>query len=517
MRNTYFISSLLLLIINLSGQTVNWAHNVNTKSKTTGLVCDQAGNVYLYGCGVNTTWTGNLYQSYPIEENGSFIYKYSPSGELLMSRKFDVPFFIHKMIYDGISSFYFTGAFSGDLTFNGQSISSHGGFDGVIGKMNEQGEILWVKGFGGSKTDLGNSLTFNSQKNSLVVTGGINDTFFVNDKLVSVAAQRSVLLASFDLNGALLDHSLIDFLPSKNFNNCGYEIITTSSGNYFLLAEREGRTYDGDSTIAPPDGKYVFKIDPSFNILWSKLIIGSDCYYGYQSAKMSCGNNAAYVPRFCSSKYGGEGAVLRLNENDGTPEWTLNNKDGSYNDTYSYGSDIFMVGTEGASICPCPENDFGHEVVKKLDDANNEELLLSVAKCRLTNITCNNRGVIYVFGNTYETIQIGTHQVGEGSFLFAIGAAQQVATSVKEENPEIFQLYPNPSEGKVEVQLSPETSAAPVTVTVYNILGEHIYSGTILPENNGHFIILLADRPKGSYIVEISSPSIKQVRQLILR
>src|SRR5688500_8102768 len=107
MQISYLISAIILLCLTASSQEVSSAINITSRTAPQGSVCDESGNVYLYGCSRNPSWPGNVYQDFRTGNKGSYILKYSPTGALQVSKSIDAPLFIHQMIHDGTSHFYF--------------------------------------------------------------------------------------------------------------------------------------------------------------------------------------------------------------------------------------------------------------------------------------------------------------------------------------------------------------------------------------------------------------------------
>lgn len=406
------------------GQEISWAKST-AFSKTRGLITDASGNVYHFGSKIGSNYSN------AVDTTGSFIQKFSSNGSVLYSKKWAGTFWIKNLIYDGSQYFYFAGAFSGNHTINGITISSKGNEDGMVGKMNRNGEVLWISTYGAAGLEGANALTFNKNKDKIIVTGGLTDSLFVNKNYVSSNPQKTLLLAGFNLSGNLMDYKMIDFLSVRNYGNIGLEIKTDTAGNYILAAQREGKFWNNDTLNAPDEGIYIFKLNPLYAITWSKFIINSGCYYGFSHGGLSVSENGdAYYPSYCSGKYGGNGFIRRLNSSSGVSNWTGTNIDGGYAGTFVHNENLYLIGTEGANGCPCPSNQPGYQVIKKLNKNNviiGETRLMNV---KLTHITKNSAGVIfvsgYVFGAPYaligpDTVFVTNYgNVSSGAFIMAL-------------------------------------------------------------------------------------------------
>lgn len=513
MKPLYF----LFLLASGSGsfaQQLAWANKINQQQNSKGLFCDREGALYHYGSSL--TFHDFTPFSYSANDSsGSFLSSYTPAGEIIFERKWAQPFWIMDVACeDGF--LYATGNFSGRLTIDGILIKSMGQVDGFVARMDLKGHILWINTFGGGQIDCSNSLTLSADKKRVVCTGSIRDTLWVNGKLVESPAQRSMIVAEFSKEGIPGNYRLFDFLSTKNTGNCGYEINTAPDGDYYLLHNREGKSWEGDNTSAPSDGTYLSKLDNNLQPAWSQFVINGSCYYGYSSRGMS--HNSAgeiFLPSFCRDKVGGNGLLNRLDAAGGTPKWSLTNKDGSYADTYCEDDNLYVVGTEGAYACPCEENDPGHEVIRKYDGNNVVLSELILKDVRLEKITSDGKGHIYVQGFfTKEQVNIGpytlTNSNGLNPQFFVLKLEEEnnqsgIAgiTSTGEQQADV-RIFPNPSRDVFHLELASSGPIGLVTVIVRNLAGQIVFSSSAVVSST-HFETSfdLAGQGSGLYFVEV--------------
>jgi len=348
-----------------------WAVKDSSHNYSLGMVCDLDSNVFVYGSYSEYDNGGDLLTA------GSFLEKFSTQGNLTLMKKWPTPsFLIQKVIYDGSGYFYFTGYFSESCTVDGISISCKGNKDGMIGKMSASGTILWITTFGSSKDEMGYGLCFEPSKNSLILIGSTTDSLVVNNAFVD-NGQQSMLIAQFSLSGALQSHKLYDFLPQRDGanaigGNIGQEIYPATNGNYFILAFRQGSrlpTYP-DTIIGTREGEYVMKLNPGFDTLWTKFIIGpSDYGSGAGPLKISAAGDP-YVISAMASHYGGTNFIQRLDQNNGVVTWSETHTDGGFSDIFLEGNTLFTCGTDSATYCPCPNQNYGYQDVKTFDQNN---------------------------------------------------------------------------------------------------------------------------------------------------
>ncbi|TAL58284.1 MAG: T9SS type A sorting domain-containing protein [Bacteroidetes bacterium] len=71
-------------------------------------------------------------------------------------------------------------------------------------------------------------------------------------------------------------------------------------------------------------------------------------------------------------------------------------------------------------------------------------------------------------------------------------------------------IWPNPSDGIFNVEwLSRPIAGQPLTIEVYNVFGEKVYSAEVIPINHEPLTINLSSHPNGIYFLRVSDPSEK--------
>lgn len=426
MKNILLLSFFILAFSHIVfSQNLLWSKRTDQSQANTGLVTDKNGMVYSYGLRNNMTYTANTSP----DTLGSFLESYSTNGTVIFTKKWAMPFYIQQMEYDGNQYFYFAARFSGTQTIDGITIVSQGNMDGVSGKMDLTGNIIWMKTFGGSGADQSNDICFNSADNSIYTTGSIKDTLFLNNTFESISQQSAIIL-HYSSTGAFINHKLYDFVPERNLGgntNSGREITKDQSGNFFLLMDRDGKNWNdpnADTVAGPIMGRYIIKLNSNLDTVWSTYMIGPASYYGWNGNSLRvAANGDLYIAIQSSGKYGGEAKLSRLNGNSGQITWNYLNKDGVYTDLYVDNNTVYLIGNEGADGCPCETNNGGYYVLKKFD-ANN--VLLGetrFAHVYLNFITKDVSGNLFVTGSFYEkTVVIGDDILtGDIDTLFSPG------------------------------------------------------------------------------------------------
>jgi hypothetical protein len=391
MRRTLFFTLYILLNYLSKAQQIEWAKNTSNdhplQLQSKGLLVDSQGNIYNYG---SYEWGAMI--------NGQEAYfsKYSSEGQMSYTKTW--PFRFSKVIYDGGQFFYAVGSFSGQAMPNNLLMKSRGGTDGFIAKLDLNGNFIWVKCIGAHGDDVCKGVTLNEAKTNLIVTGGCTDSLYVNSNYVGMNSQRSMLLARFDLQGNVINHSLSNFDPSIDQSSCGYEIECDHTGNFIVFAYKEGASWSTYSTAPGTEGYYLCKYNSAFTEIWSHFIINGSCYYGFSCGGLSVDDlGNSFIPSYCSGKYGGQG-ILRKFDANGVVTWSLNIRDASGHKATCVNGNLFLVGSDGVNGCPCPDSHTGYAVIRKLDQNYSLQGETKIMNVGILNHAVYHNGYIFIAG-----------------------------------------------------------------------------------------------------------------------
>ncbi|GAB3992119.1 hypothetical protein GCM10028807_24490 [Spirosoma daeguense] len=253
------------------------------------LAVDGSGNVYAIGYFtgtkdfdpgpgvVNLTSAGS---------NDIFVSKVDPAGNLIWAKQFgsssdDRGFSI---AVSGSGDVYITGRFMGTVDFDPSpavvNLSSAGGPDIFIGKLDASGNYIWAKRIGGSFNDVSYSLALDGSGN--VYTTGIFTETVDFDPGSSVANLTS--LGGYDAFVSKLDASG-NYVWAKLLGGSGEDrgnsVAVDGSGNVYTTGSFDGTTdFDpGPSSFTLNSGSYpnifISKLDASGNFVWAQGL-GSD-------------------------------------------------------------------------------------------------------------------------------------------------------------------------------------------------------------------------------------------------
>jgi hypothetical protein len=368
----------------------------------------------------------SLYSNYQTttvdsDTSGTSFQIYDTTGNFLSGKRWNFPFHIQKLIEGPDGNLYFAGFFSGSINVDGISIMSNGGSDGMIGKMSLSGTVLWIKTMGASEREGYLDILYNSADGKLYAAGGIDHTVMFENTIAGTC-QQSGIITCYSLTGDMLYYHLYDRVPERDsyYKNIVLEIADDEQGNIYAHMLQDGANWGGPDTVsAPIVGNYVYRLNNTLDTLWSKYIIGPSCYYGYSCHGLKVARAGdPYIMSYCSSHYGGQGRLTRLNANNGTINWELPNQDGSYQSLAMRNQTVYVTGNEGANGCPCPGSTDGYYVVKMIDNNN-----VTLGETRIDNVgirklACTAIGSIYLLSDFhYRNVRFGPDNITADSML----------------------------------------------------------------------------------------------------
>lgn len=185
---------------------------------------------------------------------------------------------------DADGNIFMVGIYMSDtIVFGSNMLLNSGNNDLFIVKYNNIGDVLWVKSFGGSNTDVAYSVTtdFNGD---VIVTGMFYspsisfDTITLNN--TSINGTADIFLVKFDNNGEVLwaQNAVGNDLEQA------YSVATDSDGNIFISGYTQSNTLSfGSFTITNlnPNDMFIAKYENNGNVEWVKSVGGTLYDYPY--------------------------------------------------------------------------------------------------------------------------------------------------------------------------------------------------------------------------------------------
>ncbi len=191
---------------------------------------------------------------------------------------------------DSNDNSYITGYFDGTAEFGSTTLTSSGGYDVFIAKVDSSGNYLWtVKAGGTGFYDRGNGIAVDSNGNSYI-TGYFDGTAEFGSTTLTSSGGYDVFIAKVDSSGNYL---WTVKAGGTGFYDRGNGIAVDSNGNSYITGYFDGTAEFGSTTLSSAGEYDVFiaKVDSSGNYLWAVKAGGSDLDEGWGITVDSNGNS----------------------------------------------------------------------------------------------------------------------------------------------------------------------------------------------------------------------------------
>lgn len=300
------LNDMFITKLDSSGNLV-WTKTVGSTSNDFGysVITDSSNNVYITGGFSATADFDPGVGVFNITPNGidAFILKLDSSGNFLWAKSVGGASDDrgHSISLDSSGNPYITGFFGSTVDFDPDvgtyNLTSSGGKDIYVLKLDSSGNFLWAKSMGGTSDDIAQSVIVDSSDNFYLKGefSGTSDFDPGSDvyNLTSVKAS-DVFVSKLSSSGLLIWAKSV---PTTIFNTSwGRHISVDSYGNFYLTGSFSG-TVDFNLgpgvynlTSAGSDDLFLLKLDSSGNFLWVKTV-GSNSDDGAYSVSIDSSNN----------------------------------------------------------------------------------------------------------------------------------------------------------------------------------------------------------------------------------
>jgi len=297
-----------------------------------------------------------------------------------------------------------TASIDGDIKYN------HGNEDAWILKLSPSGNIVWQKTYGGKRYDQANSIAVTND-GGYIFCGETNST----DGDVSGAhdtLREDIWVVKLNDTGKIEWQKCL----GGSDRDAGYDIIQTADSNYVIAGQTQSKDGDITSNKGVEDA-WIIKLDRNGNILWQKTIGGSRSDYcksiqqtsdgGYIVGATTSSNDGDVS--FLHGTYNNDYWVLKLDDT-GKIEWQKS-YGGSQNETLS----AIIQTTDGGYLMTGNSESTDGDVKKYHKSVlgyGGDELLLRIddtgrimwQKCLGGSYAEKGTGLLQVGDSTYVTV-----------------------------------------------------------------------------------------------------------------
>ncbi|MCF8297457.1 MAG: T9SS type A sorting domain-containing protein [Saprospiraceae bacterium] len=550
----FIISLIGILISNVKAQDygLDWAKSFGAtnsyNSVGLSITTDKAGNVYSTGVYEGTVDFDPGVGVTNLTTNGDgdiFIQKLDSLGNLLWVKSIGGSNGDRscKIISDSLSNIYIVGYFQNTVDFDPGSginnLSSNGGTDFFILKLDGFGDLVWAKSIGGIGNEVANSITIDLVGN-VYLTGHFSNTVdFDPGSGVSYFTSNGnfdIFVQKLDPSGNLIwtksmGGSDVDF---------GYSIVTDRVGCVYLTGcFTETVDFDpgnGISNFVSNGGRDIFvqKFDSLGNFLWAKAIGGPEWEYGMSiitgyevgdlyitgcfsdTVDFDPGNS---IYNLSSSGY--YDIFIQKLDSSGNFIWAKAIGGTSWDAGCAITSDlignIYIIGhfsdtvdfDTGSGSAKLISNGLQDIFVEKLDASGNFIWVKGIGGPGGHDygnyLTINNANDIYITGSFQNTVDfdpnIGINNLTAIGFRdIYVAKLKVIQTSITEINNSKLTIYPNPTSGKVNLELG--SKYKDIQLILRNSEGKLLKQEEFKNKQN---ISLEIEGSKGIYLLEVIS------------
>ena len=280
-----------------AGGTLLWTKQTGGESESIGyaIAADGDGNSYVTGVfggsaifGLGETHETTLDSA---DSASIFVAKYDTDGALVWAKQTSGSSGSYNagagIGVDGDGNSYVTGAFEGAATFgpnetNQAILTSVGGADIFVAKVDPDGALLWARQAGGVSADNGDGIAVDGSGNSYV-TGSFEGTATFGPDEANVTpltstGETDIFVAKVDPDGALLWAKQAGGASADN----GYGIGLDGSGSGYVTGQFQGAATFGpgetlQTVLTSTVGTDIFvaKIDAGGALLWVEQADGT--------------------------------------------------------------------------------------------------------------------------------------------------------------------------------------------------------------------------------------------------
>lgn len=243
---TYHGSTAITKYDTNGNQLFNLTNAVSSSSSKGKAYGDADGNMYIAGIYGSSVFIGDVrvYQSPTDNSYNYYVAKMNMYGNTFWVRTSQ--HHLQDMVYDGsTSNLYITGELFGQMIYNGTTFNATGGTDIFVGKLNLNGEIVWMKQIGGQngyEVRGGNGIALDTEKNVYVTGyfGRYNGTTTIEFGSTTLPSINNLdgFVAKYNTQG---EAQWIERFAGTDYEE-GNKLAVAPNGNIYIAGEFVGQT-----------------------------------------------------------------------------------------------------------------------------------------------------------------------------------------------------------------------------------------------------------------------------------
>jgi hypothetical protein len=252
-----------------------WAKQLGGSSQQQSVAVDAQGNVFVVGDFYGTMTFGAM----TLDSGGNrnvFVAKLTPSGDVAWGTQITGTgsngIGIGSVAVDSHGDVLLTGSFQGAVGLSGGTVSSAGGDDVFVVKLDPTGSLAWSKTFGDAADQRGVAVVTDAA-DDVIITGQFAGTVDFGGGSFTSGSEGNVFLAKLDQSG--------NHLWSKGFQSASIAHVTALAhdveSNVLLTGQFFGSvSFGGGPLVSQGDSDvFVVKLDAGGAYVWGERFGGS--------------------------------------------------------------------------------------------------------------------------------------------------------------------------------------------------------------------------------------------------
>lgn len=233
-----------------------------------GVAVDASDNAYLVGTVLGSIDFGGGPQK-SAGDGDAFLAKLDANGNHLFSKRFGNAGIDHATAVaaspDG--DVVVVGFFSGTVDFGGLPLTSAGGLDMFVAKLDSEGQFLWVNGYGDLLDQVAVSVTAD-RSNHVILTGCMAGAVDFGAGPESATGDLDVFVLALDPEGNRLWSTVTGGVGT----DCGNHVVADPDGNVFVGGSHTSAVDFGSGPVLGQGLSDIFlaKLDSSGQALWAQ-------------------------------------------------------------------------------------------------------------------------------------------------------------------------------------------------------------------------------------------------------
>lgn len=471
---------LLIAKIDAQGDTL-WSNTIGDAIEDKGhaLVATPDGGYII--AGTSSSVSGLFAETHGMHD--VWILKINNAGEMLWSRTWGGS--NEEMVYDitadNNGNYYLVGY----TESNDFGIISKGFVDGLILKINEAGDIIWQKNYGGSGFDRFRAVLFDTTSQSLVVVGSTSSS---DQDLASITPNggNDMWVTRID---PVTGNPTWTHTYGGSLNDIAISVVKSSDGNLVILGDAISNNGDIAQSFGQGDW-WIFKINDNGDILWQNTL-GQQAYDNANDLITTPDGHLLAVgntldPDLPPPNYLYDIRVAKLRQDNGNIVWQ-----------HRYGGSLY---------------EFGNAILL----SNNGNGIVVAGGTNSTDGDVNSGGGIHQPDNPATGLRHGMSH----AWVFHLDEQIIDIPNIDNKQPTIS-VYPNPinsNNNKVNIQINDKNILGNIKIDVYNTAGQNItHLKTTANNNSADFQLDITPYPNGNYNIIINIDNRLYCQKLIIQ